>query len=68
MIGMDGGQEHDLQEPDRSSFLISLLAKRKEAITARQASGIEHEWQEDDEHYNGIDDANRQYQATYSSP
>ena len=60
--------EQDLQEPDRSSFLISLLAKRKEAITARQASGIEHEWQEDDEHYNGIDDANRQYQATYSSP
>ena len=61
-------QEQELQEPERSSFLISLLAKRKEAITARQASGIEEEWQEDDEHYNGIDDANRQYQATYSSP
>lgn len=60
--------EQELQEPERSSFLISLLAKRKEAITARQASGIEEEWQEDDEHYNGIDDANRQYQATYSSP
>ena len=59
-------QEQELQEPERSSFLISLLAKRKEAITARQASGIEQEWQEDDEHYNGIDDANRQYHATYS--
>lgn len=59
-------QEQDLQEPERSTFLISLLAKRKDAITARQASGIEQEWQEDDEHYNGIDDANRQYQATYA--
>lgn len=69
MIGTDSvTQEQDLQEPERSSFLISLLAKRKDAITARQASGIEEEWQEDDEHYNGIDDANRQYQATYSSP
>ena len=69
MMGMDNAtQEQDLQEPERSSFLISLLAKRKDAITARQASGIEQEWQEDDEHYNGIDDANRQYQATYSSP
>jgi hypothetical protein len=38
-------QEQELQEPERSSFLISLLAKRKEAITARQASGIEEEWQ-----------------------
>ena len=52
-------QEQDLQEPERSTFLLSLLAKRKEAITARQASGIEQEWQEDEEHYQGIDDANR---------
>lgn len=58
--------EQELQEPERSTFLISLLAKRKDAITARQASGIEQEWQEDDEHYNGVDDANRQYQATYA--
>ena len=57
-------QEQDLQEPERSTFLISLLAKRKEAITARQASGIEQEWQEDEEHYQGIDDANRAYAAT----
>ena len=59
--------EQDLQEPDRSAFLLSLLAKRREAITARQASGIEEEWQEDDEHYNGIDDANRACQPTYAA-
>lgn len=57
-------QEQDLQEPARSTFLLSLLAKRKEAITARQASGIEQEWQQDEEHYQGIDDANRAYAAT----
>ncbi len=59
-------QDQDLQEPERSTFLISLLGKRKDAITARQASGIEQEWEEDEEHYNGVDDANRQYQATYA--
>lgn len=59
-------QEHDLQEPERGSFLLSLLEKRKEAISARQASGIEQEWQEDEEHYQGIDDANRLYAATSS--
>ena len=57
-------QEQDLQEPERSTFLLSLLAKRKDAISARIASGIETEWEEDEEHYQGIDDANRAYAAT----
>ena len=48
-------QEQDLQEPERSTFLLSLLAKRKDAISARIASGIETEWEEDEEHYQGID-------------
>ena len=60
-------QEQDLQEPERSTFLLSLLAKRKEAISARIASGIETEWEEDEEHYQGIDDANRAYAATSTS-
>lgn len=37
----------------------SLSRSRAEAITARQASGIEDEWSEDEEFYAGIDDANR---------
>lgn len=39
--------------------VASLVASRQEAIRAREASGIENEWLEDEEHYAGIDDANR---------
>lgn len=37
----------------------SLARTRSEAIAARQTSGIEEEWLEDEEFYQGIDDANR---------
>jgi hypothetical protein len=37
----------------------SVKKSRDEAIKYRKASGIEAEWQEDEEHYEGIDDANR---------
>lgn len=47
----------------RSQFLLTLLSKRSEAISGRLGSGIEIEWQEDEEHYQGIDDANRQFQS-----
>lgn len=36
-----------------------LIRSRSEAIDARQQSGIENEWMEDEEYYEGIDDANR---------
>ncbi len=36
-----------------------LLIKRQEAITGRAALGIEQEWLEDEEAYEGIDEANR---------
>lgn len=48
----------------RAAFVLSLLAKRKEAISGRQGSGIEAEWIEDEEYYQGVDDANRAYVAT----
>ena len=59
--------EHDKTEQEESAslrdrFLQGLLAKRKEAIAGRLGSGIEMEWQEDEEHYQGIDDANRAFQ------
>ena len=50
-----------LDETRRAAFLISLLAKRKEAITGRAGSGIEAEWTEDEEHYQGVDAANRAF-------
>lgn len=37
----------------------ALAKKRQEAISAREASGIEAQWIEDEEFYQGIDDANR---------
>ncbi len=43
-------------------FLITLLSSRSQAIAGRAGSGIEEEWTEDEEHYQGIDDANRAFQ------
>src|SRR5574343_182376 len=66
-------QENELQETEegislpesrRSAFLLSLLSKRKEAVSGRAGSGIEGEWTEDEEHYQGIDAANRAFVAT----
>lgn len=53
--------ETDLQGPRRDAFLLSLLGKRKEAISGRKASGIEDDWIDDEDHYQGVDAANRQY-------
>lgn len=47
----------------RAEFLQTLLTKRGEAIAGRSGSGIETEWTEDEEHYQGIDDANRAFQT-----
>ena len=59
---MPDNQDSD-QQPDLSGqFLLALLAKRREAIGGRAGSGIEEEWTEDEEHYQGIDDANRAFQ------
>lgn len=55
-------QGEDDARSRRDALLLSLLAKRREAVSGRAASGIETEWLEDDEHYGGVDDANRQFQ------
>ena len=54
----DTEQPRDL----RAEFLTTLIASRRQAIAGRAGSGIEEEWTEDEEHYQGIDDANRAYQ------
>lgn len=41
------------------SLRMAIVARRKEAIEARFNSGIEQIWTEDEEAYQGIDDANR---------
>lgn len=42
-----------------NAFGQVLSAKRSEAMRHRASSGIEEEWQEDEDHYESIDDANR---------
>lgn len=41
------------------SFAGKLIEKKKEAQDGRRQSGVEDKWNEDDDHYNGIDNANR---------
>ena len=58
-------QSDDSSKPQRdlrAEFVQTLLSKRREAISGRAGSGIEEEWTEDEEHYQGIDDANRAFQ------
>lgn len=55
-------------EEDRQArldaFAGSLSKKRLAAVDARRASGIEEIWREDEEHYEGIDAANRNESVT----
>lgn len=52
------------QRDARIEALSKVVAKsRDEAVSARQASGIERIWDEDEEYYLGIDDANRHNHA-----
>ena len=53
-------EEEQRQRAERINAMgLSLAKTRSEAIAARQASGIEDIWLEDDEFYEGIDEANR---------
>lgn len=63
--GLLAQQHDDSGEPQRdlrAEFVLTLQSKRREAIAGRAGSGIEEEWTEDEEHYQGIDDANRSFQ------
>lgn len=45
----------------------SLVVKRKEAIVYRRNSGIEQEWDEDEDAYNGLDEASKAEQNAFRS-
>lgn len=54
---------------DRLQSLSAVLVKKRdEAIEARQLSGIEEDWREDEDHYEGIDDANRDLYRNRGKP
>lgn len=42
-----------------NAFALALSAKRQDAIDGKAESGVEKEWQEDEEFYEGVDDMNR---------
>src|SRR3990167_1009485 len=53
-------EEEQRQRSERINAMgLSLAKTRSEAIAARKTSGIEDIWLEDDEFYEGIDEANR---------
>ena len=60
-----GSEHEDVQSEEEliaerlDALGMSLARSRSEAITDRENQGIENEWIEDEEHYEGIDDANR---------
>lgn len=53
----DESQEAQYERLDQLGLSLSRL--RSDAIAGRADSGIEEEWLQDEEHYEGIDDANR---------
>lgn len=52
-------QEDADRQARLDTFGAQLATKRKTAVEARRASGIEEIWRQDEEFYEGIDDANR---------
>lgn len=59
-------EEERQVDPAKLIDLGLLLAKsRSEAIEGRETCGIEQEWIEDEEYYEGIDDANRGENRTW---
>jgi hypothetical protein len=61
-------QEYE-QRIGRLQSLGSVLSKKRdEAVEARRQSGIEDDWLEDEEHYEGIDDANRDLYRNRGKP
>ncbi len=55
----DARQEEVMRDQQLSALANTLKGLRDEAVKGRADSGIEAEWLEDEEYYEGIDDANR---------
>ena len=53
------GMDPEMRAAVLEALGTAIASKRKEAIDARLNSGIEQQWKEDEEFYQGFDDANR---------
>jgi hypothetical protein len=72
-LSYDGVDGVDKDEAERLRILDALGMElghdRADAINGRTLSGIEKDWTEDEEHYEGVDDANRgEMQAWRTKP
>lgn len=47
------------------AFTSAIVAKRDEAVAGRATSGVEQEWSDDEEAYEGCDEANRGFSHRY---
>lgn len=61
-------QQKEKKQENLDLFSQIVASKRDEAVAARQQSGIETEWLEDEEAYLGIDEANRDRSTWIKSP
>ena len=59
-------REKNLQQVEKIG--LAIAKKRDEAVKARQSSGIEEVWAEDEDAYIGVDDANRSEAKAYKPP
>src|SRR6478672_10839638 len=64
----DADAQEDVRQQMLDAFAQTLAKKRLEAVQARQASGIEVQWKEDEEFYEGIDAANRDEVSNQTKP
>lgn len=63
MLPEEQQEQVRLQEEEKiqrlEAFGLTLSKRREDAVSGRSSSGIEQEWLESEEQYQGIDDANR---------
>lgn len=59
-------QQHEEEKIVKLEAFSRMVAKKRdEAVAGRQNSGIEQIWEEDEQHYDGIDQANKGRQSFY---
>lgn len=69
MVAVQANVEDEQRIAILDAIGSALAAKRKDAVAARSQLGIETEWAEDEESYQGYDDANRhEFANTASKP
>ncbi len=67
----ESGEEQERAEEERKQSLVAfaqnILDRRKEAIEARSASGVERRWREDQDAFDGLDEATKSSMLDYAT-